>query len=91
MATGRLDAWQPRPLVPGRTARAGGNSSAKTKIPQQSWRNPQPAPIVLVSGPEEVCAERGIGAIRDYLKAEDPSVEVTDIRADDYTAGPCLR
>ncbi|SJM44525.1 DNA polymerase III delta subunit [Frigoribacterium sp. JB110] len=74
----------------GRTARAGGNSSAKTKIPQQSWRNPQPAPIVLVSGPEEVCAERGIGAIRDYLKAEDPSVEVTDIRADDYTAGTLL-
>lgn len=72
----------------GRTARSGRTSTAK--IPQQSWREPQPAPVVLVSGPEEVCAERAIASIRDYLKAEDPSLEVTDIRADDYTAGTLL-
>jgi DNA polymerase III subunit delta len=45
---------------------------------------------VLVSGPEDVCAERATAAIRDYLKAEDASLEVTDIRADDYAAGTLL-
>ncbi|WP_438352855.1 DNA polymerase III subunit delta [Microbacterium sp. CJ88] len=59
-------------------------------IPQLSWRSPQPAPLVLVSGPEDVCAERATAAIRDYLKAEDPSLEVTDVRADDYAAGTLL-
>ena len=60
---------------------------ARTSIPQVSWRTPQPAPIVLVSGPEEVCGERAIAGIRDYLRAEDPSLEVTDVRADAYEAG----
>ncbi|WP_040164207.1 DNA polymerase III subunit delta [Microbacterium gorillae] len=59
-------------------------------IPQLSWREPQPAPVVLVSGPEEVCAERAIAGIREYLRAEDPSLEVTDLRADDYEPGTLL-
>ena len=61
-----------------------------SKIPQVSWREPHPAPIVLVSGPEEVCAERAIAGVRDYLKSEDPSLEVTDVRADAYEAGTLL-
>ena len=37
------------------------SSAAKgPKIPQVSWREPRPEPIVLVSGPEEVLAERAI-------------------------------
>ena len=66
--------------------------AAKTRsvIPQLSWRSPQPAPIVLVSGPEEVCAERAISGVREYLRAEDPSLEVTDLRADDYAQGSLL-
>ncbi|WP_309068137.1 DNA polymerase III subunit delta [Microbacterium sp.] len=63
---------------------------AKSSIPQLSWREPRPAPVVLVSGPEEVCAERAIGGVRAYLKAEDPALEITDIRADDYLAGTLL-
>ncbi|GAA1847002.1 DNA polymerase III subunit delta [Microbacterium koreense] len=43
-----------------------------------------------MSGPEEVCAERAIAGIRDYLRAEDPSLEVSDVRADDYAAGTLL-
>jgi DNA polymerase III subunit delta len=62
----------------------------RSAIPQVSWREPQPAPVVLVSGPEEVCAERAIAGIRDYLRAEDPAVEVSDIRADDYAPGTLL-
>ncbi|MEN2740854.1 DNA polymerase III subunit delta [Microbacterium sp. X-17] len=68
-------------------ARAGGSRSA---IPQVAWREPRAAPIVLVSGPEEICAERAIAGIRELLKAEDPSLEVSDIRADDYAPGTLL-
>ena len=64
--------------------------AARSAIPQLSWRAPQPAPVVLVSGPEEVCAERAIAGLRDYLRAEDPSLEVSDLRADDYTSGSLL-
>jgi DNA polymerase III subunit delta len=71
-------------------ARGGGASAARSVIPQLSWRAPEPAPIVLVSGPEDVCAERAIASLRDYLRAEDPSLEVSDIRADDYTSGALL-
>lgn len=65
-------------------------AKARSVIPQVSWRTPQPAPIVLVSGPEDVCAERATAGIREYLRAEDPSLEVSDVRADDYTAGTLL-
>ena len=64
--------------------------TARSAIPQLSWRAPQPAPIVLVSGPEDVCAERAIAGVRDYLRAEDPTLEVSDLRADDYAAGTLL-
>ncbi len=64
--------------------------ATKSVIPQISWRAPQPAPVVLVSGPEEICAERATAGIRDYLRAEDPSLEVTDVRADDYAPGTLL-
>ncbi|MCK9914672.1 MULTISPECIES: DNA polymerase III subunit delta [Microbacterium] len=66
--------------APRRPARASA-------IPQLSWRTPQPAPIVLVSGPEEVCAQRATSGIRSYLRAEDEALEVSDIDAADYTAG----
>ncbi len=65
-------------------------STARTAIPQLSWRSPQPAPIVLVSGPEEVCAERAIAGVRGFLRAEDASLEVSDLRADDYVSGSLL-
>lgn len=72
------------------TPRRAPAKKVTSVIPQLSWREPQPAPVVLVSGPEEVCAERAIAGVREYLRAEDPSLEVTDVRADDYTAGTLL-
>ncbi len=65
-------------------------AATRSVIPQVSWRTPQPAPIVLVSGPEEVCAERATAGLRAYLRAEDPSLEVSDVRADDYVQGSLL-
>lgn len=72
------------------TARRAPAKAARSTIPQLSWRSPQPAAIVLVSGPEEVCAERAIAGVRDFLRAEDPSLEVSDLRADDYAPGSLL-
>lgn len=74
-------------MTTGRRAPAG---KASVVIPQVSWRDPQPAPVVLISGPEEVCAERATAALRDYLRAEDSSLEVSDLRADDYSPGSLL-
>jgi DNA polymerase-3 subunit delta len=70
--------------------RKTASKAQKPVIPQLSWRRPEPAPVVLVSGPEDVCAERAIAGLRDYLKAEDPALEITDIDAADYTAGMLL-
>ena len=72
------------------TARRVPAAKSRSAIPQLSWRSPQPAPIVLISGPEEICAERAISGVRDFLRAEDPSLEVSDLRADDYTPGALL-
>lgn len=72
-------------MAAARTPARGGARAAK--IPQVSWRDPQPAPIVLVSGPEEICAERAIAGIRDYLRTEDPALEVSDVRAEAYESG----
>ncbi|WP_159502308.1 DNA polymerase III subunit delta [Microbacterium sp. 18062] len=65
-------------------------SAPRSAIPQVSWREPRPAPIVLISGPEDVCAERATARLRDYLRAEDPSLEISDIDAADYAAGTLL-
>ncbi|MCW3494647.1 hypothetical protein OL358_14885 [Microbacterium sp. SSM24] len=38
------------------TPRRAPAKAARSAIAQLSWRSPRPAPIVLVSGPEDVCA-----------------------------------
>lgn len=67
-------------------ARAG----SKTAIPQLPWDQVRPAPVVLVSGPETVLADRAIRLLRDILRAEDPSLEVSDIDAGAYAPGELL-
>lgn len=56
-------------------------------IPQLRWDGVRPAPVILVSGTEQFLAERAIGLLRDILRAEDPSLEVSDIEADTYAPG----
>lgn len=69
-------------------ARAGAASArSKAAIPQLAWNAVRPAPIVLVSGPEDVLAERAITMLRSFLRAEDPALEVSDIDADGYRRG----
>jgi DNA polymerase-3 subunit delta len=46
--------------------------------------------VVLVSGPEELLAERAIRRIREQLAAADPSLEVTDLDASTAASGDLL-
>ena len=55
--------------------------AASAKIPQVAWGEARPAPVVLVSGPEDLLADRAIRRIRETLAAADPSLEVTDLDA----------
>lgn len=73
----------------GRTvAKPSGKTAAK--IPQLGWNRVRPAPVVLVSGTERYLADRAIRMLRDLLKAEDPSLEVSDIEADAYAPGELI-
>jgi DNA polymerase-3 subunit delta len=69
-----------------------GKAQPKTAvaIPQLSWQKVRPARVVLVSGTESVLADRAIRLLRDTLRAEDPSLEVSDIEADGYAPGELL-
>lgn len=62
-------------------------STSKVAIPQLAWNRVRPAPVILVSGTEAFLADRSIRQLREMLKAEDPSIEVSDLRADEYSPG----
>ena len=71
---------------------SGRSSKVKTSvaIPQLGWREVRPAVVVLVTGPEEFLAERAITAIRQHLRAAEPSLEVSDLDAATYASGQLL-
>ncbi|MGX5680193.1 DNA polymerase III subunit delta [Schumannella luteola] len=64
--------------------------AAKTAIPVLEWHQVRPAPVVLVSGTEGFLADRAIRSLRDLLKTEDPSLEVSEIEADQYSPGELM-
>lgn len=70
--------------------RRGSAAKTSVAIPQLSWHEVRPAPIVLVSGPQDLFADRAIKGLRDYLRAEDPSLEISDIEAAAYQPGELL-
>ncbi len=65
-------------------------AAPKSQIPVLSWHQVRPASVVLVSGPEEYLADRAIRALRDLLRTEDPSLEISDIEADQYAPGELI-
>ncbi len=73
-------------------ARPTARTVSKTApaIPQLSWDQARPAPVVLVSGTEGFLADRAIRTLRDLLKAEDPSLEISDIDAAGYVPGELI-
>jgi DNA polymerase-3 subunit delta len=54
------------------------------------WRSAAPAPVALISGPEEFLASRVIRSIRDQLKSIDQALEIHELEAGDYLAGQLL-
>lgn len=74
----------------GSKASASRTRAASAVIPQLAWNQIRTAPVVLVSGPEGFLADRSIRMLRDALKAEDPSLEISDIDAADYAPGELL-
>ena len=65
-------------------------AAAKTVIPVLQWHQVRPAPVILITGPETFLADRAGRALRDLLKAEDPSLEVSDVGADSYQPGELM-
>jgi DNA polymerase-3 subunit delta len=71
-------------------ARSGAARAKAAAIPQLAWNEIRPAPVVLVSGAETVLAERAGVMLRDFLRSEDPALEVSDLEADGYRRGELL-
>jgi DNA polymerase-3 subunit delta len=59
-------------------------------IDQVPWHRIRPAPVILVSGPEQFLADRAVRQLRDQLVAEDPSLEINDLEADHYAPGELI-
>lgn len=67
-----------------------GPSSRTSKAQAQnlvSWRDVEPAAVVLISGPEEYLGIRAMDSVRARVRAAAPDVEVTRINAAAYEAG----
>jgi DNA polymerase-3 subunit delta len=69
---------------------AGASRTVASAIPQLAWNQIRPAPVVLVSGAEGFLADRAVRSLRDALKAEDPSLEISDVSASAYAPGELL-
>jgi DNA polymerase-3 subunit delta len=76
--------------APARRGGSRGGAAAKAVIPQLPWDRVRPAPVVLVSGTESVLADRAVRLLRDTLRAEDPSLEVSDLDAAAAAPGELL-
>lgn len=52
-----------------------------------TWDAVEPAPLILVLGPEDLLAERAVDRVIEQARAADPEVEVTRLEASAYQAG----
>ena len=68
------------------TAKSGGKSAGKIV----SWREAEPAPVVLLSGPEDYLAGRAMERIRASLRQDQPDTEIVRLDAATYAAGELM-
>ena len=73
----------PSPAPPAAPARIG----ALAKIPALGWDEDRPAPVALVSGPEELLAERAVGHRGYARRPSTRSLEVSDLDATSAALG----
>ncbi|MWC00104.1 DNA polymerase III subunit delta [Agromyces seonyuensis] len=71
-------------------AKPAAKSGGKVAIRQLPWYELPSERIVLVSGPEGFLADRASQRLREFLRSEDPSLEVHDLAADSYARGELL-
>lgn len=64
--------------------------SKAVAIPRLAWSKIRPAKVVLVSGTEDFLADRAITLLRDTLRLEDASLELSDLEADNYAPGELI-
>lgn len=66
--------------------------SARSNSPGRGidFRDAAPAPVVLVSGPEDYLAARAMDSIRKQARATSPDLEVTRLDAQTYAPGTLL-
>jgi DNA polymerase III subunit delta len=62
-------------------------ANRKTAARTVSWREVEPANVVLISGPEEYLAHRAKDRIRSLVRGIHPDVELTQLDASTYSAG----
>ena len=62
----------------GQGARRPASSGSSSAL---SWDRIRPASAVLITGPERFLADRASTLLREMLRAEDPSLEVSDLRS----------
>lgn len=61
--------------------------AAKAKTPKIGYAEARPAPIVLVSGPEQFLADRASRTIRELLRQHNEALEVHEVDAASYGSG----
>ena len=54
-----------------------------SKAKQIDWRRAYPAPLVLLFGPESYISTQVMKSIRDQIRVQNPSLEITEISADE--------
>jgi DNA polymerase-3 subunit delta len=73
-----------------RSGRTHGQQRGAGGAGTVSWRDAAPAPVVLVSGPEDYLAARAVDAIRAAARASSADLEVTRLEASSYVGGELL-
>lgn len=71
--------------------RSRSTSSSRSRAARakagRSWREAKPAPVVTVSGPESLLADRAVARITAALRGAHPDLSVTAVDASTYEAG----
>lgn len=61
---------------------------SKAKIIE--WRKAAPSPLILVFGSEEYLSASAVRRIRDQLRKSEPSLEIYEIEASEYSSGDLI-
>lgn len=64
--------------------------ASKQTIPKRPWSDIEPRPVLLVTGPEHLFADRAWQQVRGQLKQIDPGVEIHEFEAAHYEPGSLL-